>query len=87
MNGRRLRAYPPAGHRQRSPGSRAKAMAQTVREKALIRQAREDGRPSEDDVAQERLGWRGQKGRPASAMMTEDSKLLTPSALDPGHTA
>jgi hypothetical protein len=62
-------------------------MAQTVREKALVRQAREDGRPSEDDVAQERLGWRGQKGRPASGMMTEDSKLQTPSALDPGHTA
>jgi hypothetical protein len=87
MNGRRLRAYPPAGHRQRSPGSRAKAMAQTVREKALIRQAREDGRPSEDDVAQERLGWRGQKGRPGSATMTQDSKLQTPSHLDPGHTA
>jgi hypothetical protein len=62
-------------------------MAQTVREKALIRQAREDGRPSEDDVAQDRLGWRGQKGRPPSAMMTEDSKLQTPSHLDPGHTA
>src|SRR5262249_15011891 len=67
--------------------TRAKAMAQTVREKALIRQAREDGRPSEDDVAQERLGWRGQKGRPGSATMTQDSKLQTPSHLDPGHTA
>ena len=44
-----------AGHLQRSRGSRAKAMGQTVREKALIRQAREDGRPSEDDVAQDRL--------------------------------
>ena len=52
-------------------------MAQTVREKALIRQAREDGRPSEDDVAQERLGWRGQKGRPRPAMMTEEGKLQT----------
>src|SRR5215831_6577175 len=76
-----------AGHRQGSRGSRAKAMGQTVREKALIRQAREDGRPSEDDVAQERLGWRGQKGRPRAAMMTEDSKLQTPPDLDPGHTA
>ena len=76
-----------AGHRQRSRGSRAKAMGQTVREKALIRQAREDGRPSEDDVAQERLGWRGQKGRPGSATMTQDGKLQTPSHLDPGHTA
>jgi hypothetical protein len=62
-------------------------MAQTVRQKALIRQARENGRPSEDDVAQERLGWRGQKGRRSATMMTEEGKLQTPSALDPGHTA
>jgi hypothetical protein len=62
-------------------------MAQTVREKARIRQAREDGRPSEDDVAQERLGWRGQKGRRSATMMTEEGELQTPSALDPGHTA
>jgi len=67
--------------------TRAKAMAQTVREKARIRQAREDGRPSEDDVAQERLGWRGQKGRPRTAMMTEESKKETSPDLDPGHTA
>src|SRR5262245_24826665 len=60
-------------------------MAQTVRQKALIRQARENGRPSEDDVAQERLGWRGQKGRRGVTMMTEEEKLQTPSALDPGH--
>ena len=67
--------------------TRAKAMAQTVREKALIRQARENGRPSEDDVAQERLGWRGQKGRPRTAMMTEESKKETSPDLDPGHTS
>ena len=68
-------------------GSRAKAMAQTVREKARIRQARKDGRPSEDDIAEDRLGWRGQKGRPSTATMTEDSRLQTPFHLDPGHTA
>jgi hypothetical protein len=67
--------------------TRAKAMAQTVREKALIRQAREDGRPSEDDVAQDRLGWRGQKGRPRTAMITEESKKETSPDLDPGHTS
>jgi hypothetical protein len=61
-------------------------MAQSIREKARIRQGRGDGRPSEDDIAQERLGWRGQKGRPSIDMMTEDSKLQTPSPLDPGHT-
>ena len=67
--------------------TRAKAMAQTVREKARIRQAREDGRPSEDDVAQDRLGWRGQKGRPRTAMITEESKKETSPDLDPGHTS
>src|SRR5262249_53440632 len=76
-----------AGHRQGSRGSRAKAMGQTVREKALIRQAREDGRPSEDDVAQERLGWRGQKGAPGSARRTQEGRLQTPPPLAPAPTA
>jgi hypothetical protein len=66
---------------------KGEAMAQTVREKARIRQAREDGRPSEDDVAQDRLGWRGQKGRPRTAMITEESKKETSPDLDPGHTS
>jgi hypothetical protein len=74
-------------HPHRGSSKRAKAMTQTVREKARIRQAREDGRPSEDDVAQERLGWRGQKGRPRTAMMTEESKKETSPDLDPGHTS
>jgi hypothetical protein len=63
------------------------AVGQTIREKARIRQGREEDRPSEDDIAQERLGWRGQKGPPSTGLMTEDSKLQTPSPLDPGHTA
>jgi hypothetical protein len=71
----------------RSAAPEGKVMAQSIREKARIRQGREEGRPSEDDIAQERLGWRGQKGRPITDMMTEDSKLQTPSPLDPGHTA
>src|SRR5258707_11542542 len=37
-------------------------MVQSIREKAKIRQAREEGRPREDDVKQERLDWYGQKG-------------------------
>src|SRR6266404_4801320 len=40
-----------------------------------------------NDVAQERLGWRGQKGRPSTDLMTQDNRLQTPSPLDPGHTA
>jgi hypothetical protein len=62
-------------------------MAQTIREKARIRQAREDGRPTEDDIARARLGPRGQEGKPDTATMTEDSRLQTPFPLDPGHTA
>jgi hypothetical protein len=62
-------------------------MGQSIREKARIRQGREEDRPSEDDVAQQRLGWRGQPGRPMSDLMTEDNRLQTPSPLDPGHTA
>src|SRR5262249_54182557 len=79
---------PPAHQAAHTPAelTRAKAMAQTVREKARIRQARDDGRPSEDDVAQDRLGWGGQKGRPRTTM-TEESKKETSPALDPGHTA
>ena len=58
-------------------------MAQTIREKAKIRQNREEDRPSEDDIAREHLGPRGEKGVPDTATMTEDSKLQTPSPLDP----
>jgi len=31
-----------------------------------------------------RLGWRGQTGRPTSDLITEDNMLQTPSHLDPG---
>ena len=62
-------------------------MGQSIRERARIRQGREADRPSEDDVAQQRLGWRSQPGRPTSVLMTEDNRLQTPSPLDPGHTA
>ena len=62
-------------------------MAQTIREKAKIRQARDDGRSTEDDIAREHLGPRGQQGVSDTAKMTDDSKLQTPSPLDPGHTA
>ena len=81
MNWNRVPAYPELG---RPEGE--KAMVQTIREKAKIRQNREEDRPSEDDIARERLGPRGQKGVPDTATMTEDSKLQTPSPLDPGHT-
>jgi hypothetical protein len=62
-------------------------MPQSIRERARIRQNREDNRSTEDDIARARLGPRGQKGVADTATMTEDSRLQTPSPLDPGHTA
>ena len=62
-------------------------MAQTIREKARIRQNREEDRSSEDDIARSRLGPRGQKDVADSATMTEESKLQNPPPVDPGHTA
>jgi hypothetical protein len=62
-------------------------MGQSIREKAKVRQNREEDRPTEDDIARARLGPRGQEDKPDTATMTEDSKLQTPSRSDPGHTA
>jgi hypothetical protein len=59
-------------------------MAQSIREKAKIRQGREEGRLTEDEIA------RGGPGAgPASGgnKMTPQEALQTPSPLDPGHTA
>ena len=74
------------GHRK-AEDHKKKVMPQSIRERARIRQNREDNRSTEDDIARARLGPRGQKGMPDTATMTEDSKLQTPSPLDPGHTA
>lgn len=62
-------------------------MGQSIREKAKVRQNREEDRPTEDDIARARLGPRGQEDKRDTATMTEDSKLQTPSPSDPGHTA
>lgn len=58
--------------------------AQTIREKAKIRLAREEGRLTEDEIARARL----EPSAPSdSAKMTPDAALQTPSPLDPGHTS
>jgi hypothetical protein len=62
-------------------------MTQSIREKAKIRQNREEDRATEDDIARARLGPRGQEGKPDTATMTEESKLQSPPPVDPGHTA
>ena len=48
---------------------------------------RDDVRPSEDDLAQAKLG--GPRGAPelAPAKMTPQRKKKTPADFDPGHTA
>ena len=61
-------------------------MGQTLREKARIRQAREDGRLTEDEIARAHLEP-GNRVAPDPAKMTPESALETPSPLDPGHTA
>jgi hypothetical protein len=74
-----------AGRRDRPKfDDREDTMGQTIREKAKIRQAREEGRLTEDEIARARLG-----PTPGSEVskMTPDEALQTPSPLDPGHTA
>jgi hypothetical protein len=61
-------------------------MAQTIREKAKIRQGRDDDRPTEDDIARRELGPRGDKAAPDTAKMTQDGEAQTPAPSDPGHT-
>jgi hypothetical protein len=62
-------------------------MAQNIREKAKIRQNRDEDRPTEDDIARRELGPRGEPAKPDTAKMTPDSEKQTPSPIDPGHTS
>jgi hypothetical protein len=54
---------------------------------AKVRVGREDNRPSEDDIARERMGARGRPGEPAPAPALDESITQIPKHLDPGHTA
>ena len=48
----------------------------------------EDDRPTEDDIARERLGQRGIPGRPSPTRMTPQREKKTPkSGSFDGHTA
>jgi hypothetical protein len=52
-----------------------------------LRSGREADRPSEDDLAQQHIGWRGLPGeRPRSDSLPEKITQI-PKPLDPGHTA
>ena len=52
-----------------------------------IRGGRDDGRPSEDDLAKARLGEQGIPGKPPKPQLIDDDGLQNPTAIEPGHTA
>jgi hypothetical protein len=62
-------------------------MAQTPIEKARVRQGRDDGRPTEDDLAKAKLGPQGVPLKPDKPTIADAHELQLPKAIDPGHTA
>ena len=54
--------------------------------KGKIRSGRDDGRPTEDDIARQRLGEQGMPGVAKPQVMDGD-KLQNPKPIDPGHVA
>ena len=54
--------------------------------KGKIRSGRDDGRPTEDDIARQRLGEQGMPGV-AKPQVMDDDKLQNPKSIDPGHVA
>lgn len=54
--------------------------------KGKIRAGRDDGRPTEDDIARERAGQQGVPGQ-AKLQRIDDDKLQNPKPIDPGHAA
>jgi hypothetical protein len=51
-----------------------------------IRSGRDDGRPTEDDLARALDGEQGIPGK-AKPQVMDDDKLQNPKPIDPGHTA
>jgi hypothetical protein len=51
-----------------------------------IRSGRDDGRPTEDDIARERQGEQGIPGK-AKPQRKSDEALQNPKSIDPGHVA
>jgi hypothetical protein len=51
-----------------------------------IRAGRDDGRPTEDDIARERAGEQGIPGQ-AKPPLKDPDTLQIPKPLDPGHVA
>lgn len=54
----------------------------------MPRETREEDRPTEDDIAREKLGPRGEPGKASPTKMTPDREKKTPKSGDfDGHTA
>ena len=51
-----------------------------------LRAGRDDGRPTEDDIARAREGEQGIPGK-AKPQQKSDERLQNPKPIDPGHTA
>jgi hypothetical protein len=62
------------------------AMAIDPRVLGKLRAERDDGRPTEDDIAKAKLGPRGIPGEPPVVRETPELKKNTPPIIDPGHT-
>ncbi len=54
--------------------------------RAKIHSGRDDGRPTEDDIARVRQGEQGIPGK-AKPQVLDDDRLQNPKPIDPGHTA
>jgi hypothetical protein len=52
-----------------------------------IRGGRDDGRPSEDDLAKARLGEQGVPNRPPKPQTIDDDRLQNPKPIEPGGHA
>ena len=52
-----------------------------------LRSGREGDRPSEDDIARQKMGARGRPGEDPIANELRESETQLPKPLDPGHTA
>ena len=51
------------------------------------RKAKNDARPSEDDIAKHKLGEQGIPENPPKAPVADEDELQIPKHNDPGHTA
>ena len=55
--------------------------------KGKLRAERDDGRPTEDDIAKARLGEQGIPDKPPKPPIADEDELQIPKEIDPGHTA